>query len=120
MITGAVLTGIAVKLADSFITHPTMTYLLALDQGTSSSRSIVFNERGDIVALAQREFTQIFPQPGWVEHDPLEIWQTQLDTAREALTRDRKSTRLNSSHVRNTYAVFCLKKIIVHKNDHFA
>lgn len=87
MITGAVLTGIAVKLADSFITRPTMTYLLALDQGTSSSRSIVFNERGDIVALAQREFTQIFPQPGWVEHDPLEIWQTQLDTAREALAR---------------------------------
>lgn len=64
-----------------------MTYLLALDQGTSSSRSIVFNESGEIVALAQRETTQHFPRPGWVEHDPMEIWQTQLDTAREALAK---------------------------------
>ncbi|MEY3475013.1 MAG: Glycerol kinase [Pseudomonadota bacterium] len=63
------------------------THLLALDQGTSSSRSIVFDARGRIVAMAQREFRQIFPQPGWVEHDPMEIWQTQLDTAREALQR---------------------------------
>ncbi|MFY3386741.1 glycerol kinase GlpK [Paracidovorax sp. MALMAid1276] len=62
-----------------------MTYLLALDQGTSSSRSIVFDERGHIVALAQRELPQIYPQPGWVEHDPMEIWRTQLATAREAL-----------------------------------
>ncbi|MBN9463381.1 MAG: glycerol kinase GlpK [Burkholderiales bacterium] len=64
-----------------------MSYLLALDQGTSSSRSIVFDARGGVVALAQREFRQIFPQPGWVEHDPLEIWRTQRDTAREALAR---------------------------------
>ncbi len=62
-----------------------MTYLLALDQGTSSSRSIVFDRQGHIVAMAQREFRQIYPQPGWVEHDPEEIWQTQLDTARQAL-----------------------------------
>jgi len=62
-----------------------MTYLLALDQGTSSSRSIVFDRGGRIVAMAQREFRQIYPQPGWVEHDPQEIWQTQLETAREAL-----------------------------------
>ncbi len=62
-----------------------MTYLLALDQGTSSSRSIVFDAEGRIVAKAQREFRQIFPQPGWVEHDPHEIWATQLATAREAL-----------------------------------
>ncbi|MBI3368880.1 MAG: glycerol kinase, partial [Burkholderiales bacterium] len=61
------------------------TYLLALDQGTSSSRSIVFSREGRIVAMAQREFRQIFPQPGWVEHDPEEIWQTQLATAREAI-----------------------------------
>ncbi|HAU57386.1 MAG TPA: hypothetical protein DCW87_07385, partial [Comamonadaceae bacterium] len=47
-----------------------MTYLLALDQGTSSSRSIVFDERGHIVAQAQRELPQIYPRPGWVEHDP--------------------------------------------------
>lgn len=61
------------------------TYLLALDQGTSSSRSIVFDEAGRIVAMAQREFRQIYPQPGWVEHDPEEIWTSQLATAREAL-----------------------------------
>ena len=61
-----------------------MTYLLALDQGTSSSRSIVFDERGHIVAQAQLELPQIYPQPGWVEHDPLEIWRTQLATARDA------------------------------------
>lgn len=64
-----------------------MTYLLALDQGTSSSRSIVFNERGHIVALAQQELPQIYPKPGWVEHDPMEIWRTQLATAREALAK---------------------------------
>jgi glycerol kinase len=62
-----------------------MTYLLALDQGTSSSRSIVFRRDGSIVAMAQREFRQIYPQPGWVEHDPMELWTTQLATAREAL-----------------------------------
>ncbi|WP_343590886.1 glycerol kinase GlpK [Paracidovorax wautersii] len=62
-----------------------MTYLLALDQGTSSSRSIVFDEHGHIVAQAQQELPQIYPQPGWVEHDPLEIWRTQLATARQAL-----------------------------------
>ena len=64
-----------------------MTYLLALDQGTSSSRSIVFDELGHIVALAQQELPQIYPRPGWVEHDPMEIWRTQLATAREALAR---------------------------------
>ncbi|MHB1200510.1 MAG: glycerol kinase GlpK [Polaromonas sp.] len=64
-----------------------MTYLLALDQGTSSSRSIVFDELGHVVALAQQELPQIYPQPGWVEHDPMEIWRTQLATAREALAK---------------------------------
>ncbi|HEX4233069.1 MAG TPA: glycerol kinase GlpK [Caldimonas sp.] len=62
-------------------------HLLALDQGTSSSRAIVFDASGAIVALAQREFRQIYPQPGWVEHDPREIWATQLETAREALAK---------------------------------
>jgi glycerol kinase len=62
-------------------------YLLALDQGTSSSRSIVFDEAGTVVSQAQRELTQHYPRPGWVEHDPLEIWETQLETAREALIR---------------------------------
>jgi len=62
-----------------------MTFLLALDQGTSSSRSIVFDAGGKIVAQAQRELPQIYPQPGWVEHDPMEIWRGQVATAREAL-----------------------------------
>jgi glycerol kinase len=60
-------------------------HLLALDQGTSSSRAIVFSRQGRIVAMAQRELRQIFPEPGWVEHDPLEIWQGELAVAREAL-----------------------------------
>jgi len=64
-----------------------MTYLLALDQGTSSSRSIVFDAQGRPVAQAQQEITQIYPQPGWVEHDPQEIWRTQLATAREVLLK---------------------------------
>ena len=68
-----------------------MKYLLALDQGTSSSRSIVFNENGAIVAQAQREFRQYYPQPGHVEHDPFEIWETQLATARQALAAARLS-----------------------------
>jgi glycerol kinase len=62
-----------------------MAYLLALDQGTSSSRSIIFKDSGEIAAIAQQEFRQIFPQPGWVEHDPLDIWQSQLDTCRRVL-----------------------------------
>ncbi len=64
-----------------------MGYLLALDQGTSSSRSIVFDTLGQIVAMAQREFRQIYPRPGWVEHDPQEIWATQLATAQDALAQ---------------------------------
>jgi glycerol kinase len=65
----------------------TARHLLALDQGTSSSRSIVFDRDGAIRAIAQREFRQIYPQPGWVEHDAREIWDTQLATAREALAK---------------------------------
>jgi glycerol kinase len=61
-----------------------MRYVLALDQGTTSSRAILFDEEARAVASAQREFRQIFPQPGWVEHDPKEILTTQRDTAREA------------------------------------
>jgi len=61
--------------------------ILALDQGTTSSRAIVFGPDGQILAVAQKEFGQHFPQPGWVEHDADEIWQTQLATARQALRR---------------------------------
>ena len=66
-------------------------FVLALDQGTTSSRAIVFGHDGQPVASAQHEFTQIFPQPGWVEHDPDEIWATQLACAREALQRAQAS-----------------------------
>jgi glycerol kinase len=64
-----------------------MRYVLALDQGTTSSRAILFNEEGAIVTVAQREFEQIFPQPGWVEHNPKEIFRTQRETAREAVRK---------------------------------
>jgi glycerol kinase len=64
---------------------PSKDHLLALDQGTSSSRAIVFHRDGHIVAMAQREFRQIFPQPGWVEHDANEIWASQQAVALEAL-----------------------------------
>ncbi|RAJ08170.1 glycerol kinase GlpK [Arenibacter echinorum] len=62
-------------------------YILALDQGTTSSRSVVFDKKGNIVSVAQKEFTQYFPKPGWVEHDPLEIWSSQVSTAAEATTK---------------------------------
>ena len=62
-------------------------YILSLDQGTTSSRAIVFNKEGKIVSIAQREFTQIYPQPAWVEHDPIEIWSTQVGVAAEAVTK---------------------------------
>ena len=62
-------------------------YILSLDQGTTSSRAIIFDKTGSIVATAQKEFTQIFPQPGWVEHDANEIWSTQLGVATEAILK---------------------------------
>ncbi|MEO6230245.1 MAG: glycerol kinase GlpK [Ferruginibacter sp.] len=62
-------------------------YILAFDQGTTSSRAIIFDQKGRVVSLAQKEFTQFFPQPGWVEHDPTEIWSTQLGVAAEAISK---------------------------------
>jgi len=62
-------------------------YILALDQGTTSSRSMVFDKHGNIVSVAQKEFKQIFPQPGWVEHDAEEIWSTQFGTLAEAVAK---------------------------------
>ena len=62
-----------------------MKCVLALDQGTTSSRSILFDRAGRIRAVAQKEFKQHYPQPSWVEHDPLEIWTTQEETARRAM-----------------------------------
>lgn len=60
-------------------------YVLAFDQGTTSSRAILFDENGKLIKMAQKEFTQIYPRPGWVEHDPMEIWGTQMGVAREVL-----------------------------------
>jgi glycerol kinase len=62
-------------------------FILSLDQGTTSSRAIVFDHAGQVVSVAQKEFKQIFPKPGWVEHDPTEIWSTQLGVAAEAISK---------------------------------
>lgn len=62
-------------------------YILSLDQGTTSSRAIIFDHSGEIVAIAQKEFTQIYPQAGWVEHNPSEIWSTQLAVATEVIAK---------------------------------
>lgn len=62
-------------------------FIMALDQGTTSSRAIIFNRAGDIVAVSQKEFSQIYPQPGWVEHDPQEIWSTQAGVAAEVIAK---------------------------------
>jgi len=62
-------------------------YIMALDAGTTSNRCILFNQRGEICSMAQKEFNQIFPKPGWVEHDPREIWSTMLGTAVEAMSK---------------------------------
>ena len=64
-----------------------MRYILALDQGTTSSRALLFDHEGRVRSVAQREFTQIFPQPGWVEHDPEEIAASQIAVALEALAQ---------------------------------
>ena len=60
-------------------------YIMALDQGTTSSRCILFDKAGNICSMAQREFEQIYPKPGWVEHNPMEIWSTQYEVMSEAM-----------------------------------
>ena len=62
-------------------------FILALDQGTTSSRAIIFDKEGKVVAVSQKEFTQFFPKSGWVEHDPHEIWSTQVGVAAEVITK---------------------------------
>src|SRR2546426_1973751 len=116
----------------------TRRYVLALDQGTTGSTALVVDPDGRVRARGYAELPQYFPRPGWVEHDPEEIWATVERAARAALAEarivgaevaaigitnqrettivwdrasgDRKSTRLNSSHLVISYAVFCLKK----------
>jgi len=79
-----------------------MSFVLALDQGTTSSRAIIFDHSGAIRTVAQKEFQQIFPQTGWVEHNPLEIWQSQLEVARSALSQSGlKATDISGIGITN-------------------
>ncbi|NML21892.1 glycerol kinase GlpK [Pseudoflavitalea sp. G-6-1-2] len=79
-----------------------MPYILALDQGTTSSRAIIFDEHGAIVSLAQKEFQQIYPKPGWVEHNPRDIWSTQVAVAAEAIVKaNLQSKNINAIGITN-------------------
>ena len=64
------------------------TYIIALDQGTTSCRSILFDEKAQIIDMTQQEFTQIYPKSAWVEHDPNEIWNTQLNTLQQLIKKN--------------------------------
>ena len=68
-------------------------YIMAFDQGTTSSRCIIYNKQGEVVSMAQKEFTQIYPKPGWVEHDAMEIWSTQIGVAQEAMYKVNASSK---------------------------
>ncbi|HSO76715.1 MAG TPA: FGGY family carbohydrate kinase, partial [Blastocatellia bacterium] len=87
-----------------------MSYILALDQGTTSSRAILFDHDGAIKAVAQKEFKQIFPRAGWVEHDPQEIWTSQISVAVEALAdaglRPRDVAAIGITNQRETTIVW--------------
>ena len=76
-------------------------YILALDQGTTSSRAIVFDKAGKIVAKAQHDFTQLYPKPGWVEHDPIEIWGTQRMVASQALRESGLAAEIGGIGITN-------------------
>lgn len=77
-------------------------YLMAFDQGTTSSRCILFNEKSEIISVAQKEFTQIYPKAGWVEHDPMEIWSSQIGVAAEAMARvGAKATDISAIGITN-------------------
>jgi len=85
-------------------------YVLALDQGTTSSRALLVDDEGAVIASAQQEFPQLYPQPGWVEHDPLDIWRTQLETARSCLAqagvRPREVAAIGIANQRETTLVW--------------
>ena len=74
-------------------------YIMSLDAGTTSNRCILFNKKGEICSIAQREFTQYFPHPGWVEHDADEIWASQLGVAVEAMNKIGAAQTLTASIV---------------------
>jgi glycerol kinase len=85
-----------------------MTELIAaIDQGTTSTRCMIFDKQGNIVSVAQKEHQQIYPQPGWVEHDPLEIWQCTQEVARQALAViDQPITAVGITNQRETTVVW--------------
>ena len=87
-----------------------MAYIVALDQGTTSSRAILFNEKGEIVGIKQKEFTQFFPKSGWVEHDPEEIWTTQSEVFRSLLNElsisPKEITAIGITNQRETTVVW--------------
>ena len=87
-----------------------MKYIMALDQGTTSSRCILFNEHGQIVSVAQKEFKQIYPNPGWVEHNPMEILSSQLSVIVESITKlgitDRDIAGIGIANQRETTIVW--------------
>jgi glycerol kinase len=76
-----------IKAAEAAEEVPMKEYVMALDQGTTSSRCIIFDKQGKMKSIAQKEFTQIYPKPGWVEHDPMEIWSSQISVATEAMAK---------------------------------
>ena len=77
-------------------------YILAIDAGTTSSRAIIFNHVGEIKGIAQHEFTQIFPKESWVEHDGIEIWETQLKAINEVLERSQiKADQIHAMGITN-------------------
>ncbi len=78
------------------------TFILALDQGTTSSRAIIFDRHGNAISSAHKEFRQIFPRPGWVEHDPVEIWESQKEVALRAVRKaGLKSGQIESIGITN-------------------
>ena len=77
-------------------------YVLSLDAGTTSSRAILFDQKGNLIAIAQQEFTQIFPKKGWVEHNPNEIWETQVSSVKKVLSMaDIRPEQIDSIGITN-------------------
>ena len=74
-------------------------YVIAMDQGTTSSRCILFDRQGEVRAVVQKEFPQIYPRPGWVEHDPMDIWSTQMGVTMAAISSGRASAFCMASMV---------------------
>ena len=93
-----------------------MSFILAIDQGTTSSRSIIFNENLEIIGLAQEEFTQHFPQSGWVEHNPKDLLETTIGTCKSVLKRSsidpKKVAAIGITNQRETTLVWINRRII--------